>query len=377
MQKKMDRNNFMKVIFIPFSKDNPYQKELAASLLKHGVYVIDEIGFSNFSFTLSLLKAIYRNWKPAILHFHWLEPFMYDCSRLTSISKSIIFITDILIIKLLGIRVIWTVHNLVIHDSKFVKFEFVIISFFARLCNGIIVHTSSALNEVVKHYGVSPDLVTIIPHGNYIKSYKNNISRMDARIKLDIPENEHVLLYFGRIRPYKGVDNLIETFNRIDQKHLKLIIAGKALNQDMANGIKKKCQGNQNIFPVITYIPDDEVQVYMNAADVVVLPYKNIFTSGALLLAMSFGKAIIAPSTGSIPDILGDNGGFLFDPLHPAGLKTAIENSLDSDLASMGRYNFEQAKKYDWDTIAGMTYSFYRKHTGQISGLADINSPDR
>jgi len=361
----------MKVIFIPFSKDNPYQKELAASLGKSGVGVIDEIGFSNSFFTFSLFRLIARNWKPAILHIHWLDPFISNDSRLISILKSIIFITDILIIKLLGIRVIWTVHNLEIHDSKFIKFEFDIISFFAHLCNGIIVHTDSARNEVMRHYRIPADIMTVIPHGNYISTYRNNISQADARTRLDIPQDGLVFLYFGKIRPYKGLEKLIDIFNRIKQTNITLIIAGKALNQNIANVIKNKCHTNKNILPVISFIPHDEVQIYMNAADVIVLPYKNIFTSGASLLAMSFGKAIIAPLTGSIPDVLDSNGGFLYVPKDPSGLEKAIEDSLNSDLAAMGKYNYEQAKKYDWDRIAEMTYSFYKKHTVQAT-MADI-----
>ena len=355
----------MKIIFIPFAKDNPYQEELAASLSNFGVTVIGGIGFSNFSLTLSLVKIISKNWKPAILHIHWLDPYMYDKSRFIRILKSIIFVIDILIIKLLGIAIVWTVHNLRMHDSKFFKLEFAIISFFVRLCNGIIVHTNSAFDNVITHYDVSPDLISVIPHGNYITRYKNNTSRTDARIKLKIRENEHVFLFFGKIRPYKGVEKLIEKFNAIDQKNMKLIIAGKAVNPDIAFNVKKMCQDSQNILPVTSFIPDDEIQIFMNAADVVVLPYKKIFTSGTVLLAMSFGKAIIAPSTGSLPDILDVNGSFLYDSQDSSGLKNAMEKSLNHDLKAMGDYNFEKAKTYDWHTIAEKTYSFYRKHCGQ------------
>jgi glycosyltransferase involved in cell wall biosynthesis len=352
----------MKVIFIPFSKDNPYQKMLAAALGKSGVAVVDGIGFSNSFFTLSLFKLLAANWKPDILHIHWLEPFIFNNSMIVTVLKSVVFLIDILIVRLLDIRVVWTVHNLEVHDGKFAKLEFVIISLFARLCNGIIVHTDSALDEVTRHYGVAADITAVIPHGNYIDSYRNDISRHHARKKLGIPHDGHMFLYFGKIRPYKGLDKLIEVFNGIDKTNTKLVIAGKAPNETMAHDIQENCLASQNIMPVISFIPHDEVQIYMNAADVVVLPYRNIFTSGALLLAMSFGKPIIAPATGSIPDILDSHGGFLYDPADPSGLKKAIEYSLNRDLAEMGKYNYEKVKKYDWDSIAGKTHAFYKKH---------------
>lgn len=357
----------MKVIFIPFSKDNPYQKDLAAALRKSGVEVISEIGFSCSFFTYTLFKLIINHWKPDILHIHWLDPYIYSHSRLKSLLKSFVFILDMLIIRMLGIKIIWTVHNLVVHDGKFVRLEYAIISLFASMCDGVIVHSESALDEVGRRYAVPAGITVVIPHGNYINTYSNNTSRAEARRKLGIPESEHVFLYFGKIRPYKGLEKLVEIFKSTDPANSRLIIAGKAPDLSVASDIKKSCAESQKIIPVISFIPDEEIQLYMNAADTVVLPYTNIFTSGSLLLAMSFGKAIIAPSTGSIPDILDHNGGFLYDPNDPSGLKKALENSFNHDLSAMGKYNYIQAGKYDWDNIARLTYSFYRKHAGHDS----------
>ena len=98
----------------------------------------------------------------------------------------------------------------------------------------------------------------------------------------------------------------------------------------------------------------------MNAADVVVLPYREILTSGAIILAMSFGKPIIAPKIGCIPDYIDDNGGFLYNPLDVQGLLEAMRKAIyNPDLKKMGEYNFIKVKDLDWKRIGESTYRIY------------------
>jgi glycosyltransferase involved in cell wall biosynthesis len=94
----------------------------------------------------------------------------------------------------------------------------------------------------------------------------------------------------------------------------------------------------------------------MNAADVVVLPYIKIFTSGTLLLAMSYSKSIIAPNLGLIPDILDDKGGILYEK---GDLEKALSNILNINLEKCGEYNYKKIKNLDWNNIADKTNEVY------------------
>jgi glycosyltransferase involved in cell wall biosynthesis len=99
----------------------------------------------------------------------------------------------------------------------------------------------------------------------------------------------------------------------------------------------------------------------MNAADVVVLPYRDIFTSGAALLAMSFGKAIVAPRIGCMAELLRSEGAYLYDKDDPRGLTKAISQATREQqrLPMMGLYNLQQAQALNWTEMARCTAAGY------------------
>lgn len=166
----------------------------------------------------------------------------------------------------------------------------------AKLWDKLFVHCLSAKETVIKLYGISNSSVEVIPHGNYIQNYENRINKTRARDQSAII-NDFVFLYFGVIRPYKGINKLIDAFDELSVQNAELLIVGNPLNEEIADGIYKKCK-NKNIKTIFKFVPDDEIQVYMNAADVIVLPYTDVLTSGTAILGMSFRKPIIAQHWG-------------------------------------------------------------------------------
>lgn len=347
----------MKVIFIPdYRQGNPYQKALAASLSKERV----EVSFDATSSLFSVLKSIKNSWKPDILHLHWIHLLLLASSKGKTIVKSICFIAELVILRILGIKIVWTVHNIVNHEKRFSSLELFLTKFATRLFNIIIVHSQFAKNKVKKVYQITDNSkIQVIPHGNYINNYKNIIDRIEARNKLKIDEKEIVFMYFGLIRPYKGVIELIGAFKELNVLQKKLLIVGKPCSDEIAKNILKRCNKNENIKIIFEFIPDNEIQIYMNAADVIALPYRDIITSGAVILAMSFGKPVIAPAIGCIPETLDREGSFLYGPSEKDGLIRAMRQVFDADLGKMGRHNFKLAKQLRWDKIAKKTYEVY------------------
>lgn len=346
----------MKVIFIPVYS-NPYQKVLANWLSKEGV----SVSFGITSNLFSVLRSVKNNWKPDVLHIHWLHPFLLANSRGETILKSSSFIGELIILKLLGIKIVWTVHNIISHETNFKSLELFFTKLLLRLCNRIIVHSPSAKKEVMKTYKIRDSSIIAIPHGNYIDCYENVIDKTEAKKQLHLSSEDVIFLYFGQIRPYKGVLELIDAFKRLEQSQAKLLIIGKPLNNEVANDVVIKCTKDERIRTVLKFVPDDELQIYMNAADIVVLPYKNILTSGAIILAMSFGKPVIAPSIGCIRDVLDNEGGSLYVTSDEGGLLKAMKSVLDANLKKMGEHNFELAKQLRWDDIAKRTYEVYEQ----------------
>ena len=108
-------------------------------------------------------------------------------------------------------------------------------------------------------------------------------------------------------------------------------------------------------------MPDARVQHYLNAADAVVLPYRDILSSGAVILAMSFARACVAPRLGDLPELLGRDSRFLYDPTDQDGLSQALLDCLDSkqEVARAGEFNRCRAQGWNWDLVARKTREVY------------------
>ncbi|MHA1401953.1 MAG: glycosyltransferase, partial [Candidatus Heimdallarchaeaceae archaeon] len=242
----------MKVIFIPnYSKGNPYQKALADSLSKEGV----DVNFGIVSYLFSASRSVKNNWKPDILHLHWHHSFLLGGNAVKTLIKSVSFVSELLILKLFGIKIVWTVHNIANHEEKFKSMELFFSKILSQLCNKIIVHSPSAKKKVMEVYEANRNSsIVVIPHGNYINSYKNVVNKSKARNQLKIDIEDLVYLYFGLIRPYKGVSDLIKAFKKLNAPQAKLLIVGKPYNDEIVKNIRKLCNKNENIRTIFEFI---------------------------------------------------------------------------------------------------------------------------
>jgi beta-1,4-mannosyltransferase len=348
----------MKVLMLPdYSRFNPYQKELVAALDEYGVHVT----LCSFN-TLPILKAVRAHGKPAILHLHWTDSFIVADNWPKTIMKTLRFFLELLIVKIMGIKVVWTVHNLSNHEKNNSVYESFVNRILVQIYDRLIVHCSAARTSAASLYHLTNralNKVKVVPHGNYVNSYQNDVTKHIARDKFGYKEEDIVFLFLGSVRPYKGIFDLIDAFRNVKSSRAKLLIAGKPADNSMKDELLLRCQNDDRINAHLQYIEDSEVQVYMNSADVTVFPYTDILTSGSVLLAMSFGKAIIVPQIGCISETLDSQGAFLYNPHDVNGLSQAIQSALQSNLSTMGQYNRVNAENFSWQRIAQMTFDVY------------------
>ncbi len=348
----------MKLLFGPYIKENPYQKQLTDNLKSLGIQVKD-IQETFFKQSLS------GSWKPDVLHLHWLHAFFLADNYFLAIIRLAIFAIKIAILKLIDVKIIWTVHNINNHERKFYLLDRICTQFVAYMADAIIVHSQAAQDKLIEKININnKQKISVVPHGNYLEYYQNNVNREAARTRLGITSSNFVLLFIGAIRPYKGVIELIEKFKKISNDNLRLIIAGNPISQEFSQLIESKIQGNRTIKFIPGYIPDSQVQVYLNACDEVVFPYQDILTSGSVLLAMSFEKPCIVPRLGCIKEVLDERGAFLYDPDNKDGLSQALTNVIKQKdrLSEMGKHNLELASKYNWQEIAKTTFNIYQSY---------------
>lgn len=317
--------------------------------------------------------------EPKIFHILWNNKFLFfDRTLLT------------LYYKLLGKRVVLTLHNVNAgrRDSSDSSLNRISLRAQYRLADHTFVHTEKMKSELLEEFGVQGSRVTVIPFGINNSVPNTNLTPIEAKRRLGISDAEKTILFFGNIAPYKGLEYLVEAFQRLVAGHddYRLIVAGRPKNcEEYWAGLRQVIGGSMLRGRVLLredYIPDNETEVYFKAADVLALPYRHIYQSGVLFLGYSFGLPVVAADVGSLKDdIVEGRNGFVFKPEDPIDLARAIEqyfaSNLYADLDARRQEIKDYAKeRHSWDVVGRMTMSVYagllRNGTRK---LADSDAP--
>lgn len=350
------------VLMMPdYRQDNPYQSLLATAIEQNDVGVSFPIGYRR---VFPIFRAAINQPEPVnIIHLHWLESYIKGKNLITKYFYAIKFLIDILLVRLLGIKLIWTIHNQLDHDTKFPRLELWTRKILVKLANRLIVHNQSTLEIVSRQYQFTPSHGSVIAHGHYRNFYGSPIDKFQARQQLNLPLEKRIYLHLGMIRPYKGIENLLQVWqnNQNILEDCLLLIAGKSLNQEYGQKIAERVAQLNNVIFYDNFIADSKIHLFFSAVDIVVLPYRNILTSGSAILAMSFGKPIIAPKMGSLPEILGQANTLLYNPEDKQGLETAIYRSRDSNLEELSKLVVTACDNLGWQEIAEKTVEAYKK----------------
>tara|TARA_B110000211_G_C14022321_1_gene528258 strand:+ start:179 stop:1210 length:1032 start_codon:yes stop_codon:yes gene_type:complete len=283
--------------------------------------------------------------KQDYIHFDWITSYYYRRSLWMTFLSIPLFMIQLLIVKyVFNIKLVWTLHNIQPHDLKHQKIHTFCRHFFAKQSSWIRIFSEDSIGRAKQALKVK-DKFVVCPEGSYVDYYKNTISINDAKQKFNITKNDFVYLYLGFIKPYKGIENLIENFNKLQIENKKLIIAGNVLNKNYFNKIFTE---NKNIQFVNRFIENDELQYFYKAADVVVLPFNKVENSGSVILAMGFKKIIVAPKMGVLLKRLINQNDFLYKEGELfQKMELAFENK--NTLIEKGEQNFEELKKYSWN----------------------------
>lgn len=265
-----------------------------------------------------------------------------------------------------GIKVIATVHDVEAFgsdNSRFTKRAVL------KLCSELIVHNDFSRNELNKALitiGIRKP-VTVIPHGNYIPFVKQK-PKTDSRKRIGIAVEKNLVLFFGQIKKVKGLDILIEAMPRVLDCHpnTTFLIAGKVW-KDSFEKYQSLIESNgvgSSVVQHIRYIPDEQVDDYYCSADVVVLPYRKIYQSGVLIMAMSYGCCTISSGLEAMQEIIKDGvNGYLFSPESSFSLSEKIVFALESDRDSISRSALETVKSsHDWALVGERHIEVYRRN---------------
>jgi D-inositol-3-phosphate glycosyltransferase len=242
-----------------------------------------------------------------------------------------------------------------------------------NMVDHIFVHTRKMKSQLVCEFNVPEHKVSVIPFGINNTIPTSSICREEARAKLHLNNKEKVVLFFGNIAPYKGLDDLIVAFARLVNKddRFRLVIAGQIKGcqayWERLESIIGKFQLDRYIIKRIEYIPDEDVEIFFKSADVLLLPYKFIYQSGVLFLSYSFGLPVIATDVGSLrEDIVEGMTGMICRAENPDDLADTILRYFDSDVFRAFDENRQRIiaygnERYSWDEVGSTTCDVYEK----------------
>ena len=280
----------------------------------------------------------------------------------------------LLYLKTLGKKVVLTAHNVNAAERDGVDSLWNRLSLHLqyRLVDHIFVHTDKMKHQLTDGFGISELKVTIVPFGAYDMVPQSALNSEGAKRRLGLGKCNRTILFFGRITQYKGVHLLVEAFLRIalHDPDYRLIIAGEPMKESEQHWreVQRLIETSpirEQVIQHIRHIEDDEIELFFKAADVLVLPYTQIFQSGVLFMSYSFGLPVIATDVGSFShDIVAGATGYVCRPGDSIDLARVIKEYFSSelfetlDVRRTGIQAFLHAS-HSWDIVARKTGDVY------------------
>jgi D-inositol-3-phosphate glycosyltransferase len=240
-------------------------------------------------------------------------------------------------------------HNLIPHEKR--PGDIFLTRWLIRFTDYFIAQSAS----------VEKDLLSLIPAAIYKRValpmfdlFQDRIPKAEARKQLNITD-EKVIMFFGYIRPYKGLHVLIDAMKIVKQKmNIRLLVCGEYYGDEEKYRSHIHEAGIENGTTVFSdYIPNEKVHIFFSAADVVVQPYISATQSAIAQIAYFFSSPIIATSVGALPEVvINEKSGLIVPPNDPQKLASAILRFYDEQMeAKLTAGASEERKKYTWDAM--------------------------
>lgn len=289
-----------------------------------------------------------------LLILDWVHSFYVSKELIPTVIKTVLGVIDRAKIKGRSIPIIWNMHNLHRHDEVHVEIEKFSFKKLSKSVDGIRVFNTSSIKSTIDYLCLPSSFnIKAIEQGPYPV---NKGDKSQILIDLDIDISKKVLLFFGNIREGKGLVDFVKVFNNVNDDEVVLVIAGKSVNDDISNCIKKITEGNPSIKLIDSFIPEEDVANFFDLGDYVVLPYKQILNSGVLVLAKSYNKPIIANNIDLFVNEIRDSDSIITDLFNEKCLEEALDVIVKKE--SMNPKVIDNNLVQDWDIIVNKVVLF-------------------
>jgi glycosyltransferase involved in cell wall biosynthesis len=332
-------------------RKNPYNWRLYSGLRERGV-LVEEYGAKK------LFSGHYD-----ICHVHWPES-TFNASLIEALATTRCLLHAVDWLRARGTKLLWTAHNLRAHEQRFPREEAAFWRQFLARVDGFIALSQASLELTQQHFPELSDRPAfVVPHPHYRGEYPDGIARSQARARLGLAQDAHVVLFFGRVLDYKNVPELIRVVRAlprgVDGRQVMLVVAGRPHDRRCEQAVLRAAEGEARVILHLRFISREETQLYFRAANLVALPYREILNSGSAVLALGFDRPVLMPRFAAGEELersVGRDWVHLYRQLDPAVLAEALARSQSLPPVTDGR----QLGSLEPSVVVSRTLSAYQ-----------------
>ena len=284
--------------------------------------------------------------KPDFIIFRFWIPFMGPA--LGTIAR---------LVKKQNIKVLAITDNVIPHEKRLGDKQ--LASYFIKGCDAFVTMSKAVMNDLEKFTNTSHKKYLLHP---LYTAFGDKIPKQEARLKLNLKQDDRVILFFGLIRKYKGLDLLIEAFSLLKANpHNKLLIAGEFYEDKQPYfDLISKYKLEEQIILLNQFIPNDDVKYYFSAADIVALPYRSATQSGVTQVSFHFEVPTLVTNVGGLGEIIPHNvAGYVVEP-NPQAIASSLEDYFENNKEQAFTEGMKQEKqKYEWFIFVNEIISLY------------------
>jgi glycosyltransferase involved in cell wall biosynthesis len=286
--------------------------------------------------------------KPDFIVFRFWIPFMGPA--LGSIAR---------LIRKSGIKVLAITDNVIPHETRPGDVAFA--KYFINACDGFVTMSKAVMGDLEKFTNTIHKKYLLHP---LYTSFGEKLNKHDARIALGLPEDKQIVLFFGLIRKYKGLDMLLDAMNELKANpNIILVIAGEFYEDKQPYlDLIEKYQIRKQVILHAKFISNEDVKLYFSAADLVALPYRSATQSGVTQVSFHFEVPTLVTNVGGLGEIIPDKiAGYVVAPNGKAiaeGIKDYFENNR---MLSFTEGMKKEKQKYDWKIFVEEVIDLYKK----------------
>lgn len=305
-----------RIFNFPGWRDNAYVHLLQEAAVARGYELAGRPDFDE------ALKELTSPERRGVIHVQWTSPVTeWAVDAKDARRRADLFLDALYSAKQWGRRILWTLHNVLPHDAVYPKTALMMHERLAELADAIHVISPETAQLASAHYALPPEKVVGIPHCSYDGVYGDApTDRAAARAAIGARPDGTAAMFFGWIRPYKGLEHLARAAEiAVEQgTEMEILLAGRP--QGAVDGILADLEaGPARVTTHLKRVADEDVPTWFTAADVLVLPYRAILNSGNMFLAATYGLPVILPDAPHLVAEFGEEAWIrFFDHTRPA-----------------------------------------------------------